>query len=114
MSALLPGVFLAAGLAVVLEAAGLDVSRMVVRAWVWVYTLPVPRDVRERRREELAEHLATERGDRSAGEVQPGRTESPMGRGVRTILRLIKGAWSDLAWAIQLALGGSSRKARGS
>jgi hypothetical protein len=50
----LPGVFLAVALVVVLEARGTDLSRMFVRAWVWLYTLPVPRAARERRREELA------------------------------------------------------------
>lgn len=101
--------FLALGLAAVLEAVGLDVSRMLVRAWVWLYTVPVPCDARERRREELAEHLATERGDPSSPEPQTQRREPPMGRGVRTMFRLVKGMWSDLAWAAQTTLGPSAR-----
>ncbi len=104
MNPLLPGVFLALALVVVLEAGGLDVSRMFVRAWVWLYTRPVPRAVRERRREELAEHLATERGDWSDQDLPGEYAETPMGRGVRTMLRLVKGIWSDLAWAAQRAI----------
>ncbi len=110
----LPGVFLAVALVVVLEARGLDVSRMFVRAWVWLYTLPVPRAARERRRDELAEHLATERGDRLDQDLPPGRPETPMGRGVRTLLRLGKGIWSDLAWATQRAIIRDGRDRSGS
>ncbi len=109
MNALLPGVCLAVALVVALEAVGLDVSQMFVRAWVWLYTQPVPRAARDRRREELAEHLATERGDRLDQDLPPGRPETPMGRGVRTFLRLIKGMWSDVAWATQRVVDGNGR-----
>jgi hypothetical protein len=113
------GVFLVLCMAVILEAAGTDVSRLVVMTWVRIYTAGVPAEDRDRRREEMAEHLLTERGERRldtpsadpAPRVQPGL--APLARGARTIWRLIKGLWNDFAWAgtlMVLRLFGRSRR----
>ena len=95
-------------LAVVLEAAGLDVSRTLVRGWVWIYTALVPAERRDRRREEMAEHLATERAAPAfAGRAAPG-THAPaainLARGLRTVWRLVRGAPRDVAWAVPLVI----------
>jgi hypothetical protein len=90
-------------LGVMLELAGQDISRMVVASWVRLYTAGVPAEERNRRREEMAEHLATERGERDAGDpesIPPPR--GALARGGRTMWRLVKGIWSDLAWATPL------------
>lgn len=104
LTAFVVGVWLAVAVAMAFEGAGLDLSRQVVRAWVWAYTALVPAAERDRRREEMAEHLSTERGERELADVYEQPQVSPLARGVRTIWRLLKGTWSDLAWAVPLLL----------
>jgi hypothetical protein len=113
------GVFLVLCMAVILEAAALDLSRMIVLIWVRIYTAGVPAEDRYRRREEMAEHLFTERdGSRpewpAAGPVpSQQRGLAPLARGARTMWRLFKGLWNDVAWAgtlIVMRLFGRTRR----
>ena len=104
MSELVAGAVVTAVVAAILEAAGLDLSRTLVRAWVWTYTVFVPAAKRVRRREEMAELLAAERGERTPAGDDVAMGYSPAARGLRTVWRLAKGAPEDLAWAIPLVL----------
>jgi hypothetical protein len=109
------GLAMVATLAVMLELAGQNVSRMLVLGWVRLYTAGVPAAERNRRREEMAEHLATERGERDPGDPaipqQPGASaRDVLARAARTMWRLARGMWSDLAWATPLILDELGRR----
>jgi len=103
------GFAMVATLAVMLELAGQDVSTMLVLGWVRLYTAGIPAEERNRRREEMAEHLATERGERDPGDRSAARARGTLARGTlsrgaRTMWRLVRGMWSDVAWATPLIM----------
>ena len=92
MSQLLSGVLLLL-IALVIRALALSVARQMVRGWAWVYTWGLPRDMRDRRRKEIAsdvrDHIVTlSDQERLASEVIA----------VHVLLAWLRGVPSDLGW----------------
>lgn len=77
----------------------------VVDGWVAIYTLGLPRSIRDRRREEVAGHLADEHGDAvRRGELATLRR--------RRLLAWVLGIPDDLAWRLTDARAASRSAAR--
>ena len=76
----------------VISAFALPLVLLVVRGWVWLYTVSLPAPVRERRRQEIESELAEQiRDERSEGYF-------PHAIGLHMVARLIYGMLDDLCW----------------
>ncbi len=83
------GLFVLAG---AYAAFGLKIARHLVQGWTWLYTLGLPREVRDRRREEIAADVEAQCQDRDY---------APKEIATQLLVRVIFGMPADVVWSGQ-------------